>query len=247
MPDFHNRRKCNKCTCTKTGFLRCTKKNCPKKDKTLKLFRGIRIPRKHRLRPLREKTVRPPKRTEGQSQATFLDSSAEDVSGTSRPRRPLQEKTVRPPMDRSAEEHRGTNRPQRLSKNLKEFDKAFLDGEKCEPGVVYRSTDPPNVDTPGSSYRVDCNTCLCLANGNLHCGQMLCPSHDDVHRVKAKALLGQPCDDLDIIDKNLECVLCQCVHGTNVCHAKPNCEPSKKLEPIEEHLGKECTPGMIYK
>ncbi|XP_063388075.1 uncharacterized protein LOC134673961 [Cydia fagiglandana] len=101
--------------------------------------------------------------------------------------------------------------------------------------------------TPGSSYRLDCNTCLCLANGNLQCGQMFCPSHDDVHRVKAKALSGQPCDDLDIIDKNLECVICQCVGGTNICHAKPNCVPVKKHEPIEENSGKQCSPGMIYK
>ncbi|XP_048001231.1 uncharacterized protein LOC125238004 [Leguminivora glycinivorella] len=111
------------------------------------------------------------------------------------------------------------------------------------PVLKYRTS----ACTPGVSYRVDCNTCLCLSNGNLQCGPLLCPSHDDVHRSKAKHYSGLPCTDIDINDTNLECLFCQCIGGTNICDAKPNCVPSKKHDPIDIKSGKKCTIGMVYK
>ncbi|XP_061723754.1 uncharacterized protein LOC133529977 [Cydia pomonella] len=198
-PGVVYKKECNKCICSAKRLLRCTTMTCLSNDEIQKLFWRTRRPRRHRRRPLREKTVRPPKRAEGQAQVTFssssteeqprtrrprplqektvrpptrtegrtpfleaafLDSSAEDKSGTSRPRRPrrpLQEKTVHPPMD--AEKQTGMNRPRKLSNKVKEFDKAFLDGKKCEPGVVYRK---------------ECNKCSCTRERHLQCTTMTC-------------------------------------------------------------------------
>ncbi|XP_063369886.1 uncharacterized protein LOC134658207 [Cydia amplana] len=66
-------KECNKCTCSKNHLLRCTRMKCLSEDEALKLFEGIRRPRKHRRRPLPEKTVRPPIRTEGQTQVIVIE------------------------------------------------------------------------------------------------------------------------------------------------------------------------------
>lgn len=42
----------------------------------------------------------------------------------------------------------------------------------------------------GNAYRVDCNTCLCLADGNTLCGDQLCVSHEDMNSILAKERSG---------------------------------------------------------
>ncbi|XP_048001140.1 uncharacterized protein LOC125237941 isoform X2 [Leguminivora glycinivorella] len=116
---------------------------------------------------LREKTVRPQ-----------LGSSVEDETGMKNPRTPLRllEKTVRPIVASNDEEshevtrsrfrgpHRlreKTVRPRKLTHKAKEFDESFLNGKKCEPGVVYRR---------------ECNKCTCTEERHLQCTSMGCPN-----------------------------------------------------------------------
>lgn len=76
-------------------------------------------------------------------------------------------------------------------------DTPILGPEDVSPSIpesdFQKLTILPNEATKcvsGKTYRVDCNPCLCLSNGNLLCSKMLCLSIDDVNRIKASKASG---------------------------------------------------------
>ncbi|XP_026332766.1 uncharacterized protein LOC113239838 isoform X2 [Hyposmocoma kahamanoa] len=121
-------------------------------------------------------------------------------------------------------------------------------------------TSLPNEATKcvsGKTYRVDCNPCLCLANGNLLCSKMLCLSIDDVNRIKASKASGTPCSPLE--KTKVDCAQCTCVEGKMKCSPIPECFPTSLRRQLNTMSGSlrskialrleidTCIPNMIYK
>ncbi|XP_022818468.1 uncharacterized protein LOC111350967 isoform X1 [Spodoptera litura] len=78
---------------------------------------------------------------------------------------------------------------------------------------------------PGTTYKVDCNVCLCDEFLNLMCDKLLCVSYADVHKAEAIKKSGLPCNANDYMENMVlqsKCVECTC-NGTTHCVAKQNC------------------------
>ncbi|XP_048001281.1 uncharacterized protein LOC125238039 isoform X2 [Leguminivora glycinivorella] len=105
--------------------------------------------------------------------------------------------------------------------------------------------------TPGVVYRVDCDACVCLANKNLMCNDILCPSYYDINRIVAKEMSGSTCEVG--INKTNECISCPCIKGVLKCEALFDCIPSGRRglqsKPLDLDAKKKspCVKGMVYK
>ncbi|XP_068625244.1 uncharacterized protein [Battus philenor] len=104
---------------------------------------------------------------------------------------------------------------------------------------------------PGKLYLVDCNTCLCLDNGNLFCEKLLCLNQDEENTAKAKKWSGSPCKKGDDT-LSTRCIRCSCVNGATKCYPVLGCVMPKvqKLHgnsKIRLNLEEDCEPGAIYK
>ncbi|XP_063629417.1 uncharacterized protein LOC134800794 isoform X1 [Cydia splendana] len=106
--------------------------------------------------------------------------------------------------------------------------------------------------TPGVTYRVDCDACICLANKNLMCNDLLCPSYEDINRILAKEMTGNKC----ALGRNNtgECISCSCVKGILKCEAQSNCIPNGRRDfqyqpPLDLDVkeNRQCSKGMVYK
>ncbi|XP_063388008.1 pacifastin-like protease inhibitor cvp4 [Cydia fagiglandana] len=149
-------------------------------------------------------------------------------------------------------------------KDCKLADKPYINPEHIKPHTAaefYRLPPLPHTGTacrPGVTYRIDCNTCFCLESANLMCQHLLCPSYDDVYKLKAKEMTGKPCEANSTTS---DCLECECKAGKYKCEPKPNCRhtdgrrqlhgeyPSKHdrnfIDP--DRMKEKCEPGMVYK
>ncbi|KPJ04193.1 hypothetical protein RR46_07952 [Papilio xuthus] len=81
----------------------------------------------------------------------------------------------------------------------------------------------------GKIYLIDCNTCLCLDNGNLLCETLLCLNKDEENAVKAKKWSGIKCKNADdaLSDR---CIRCDCKNNITECRAVPGCAMPAKMK-----------------
>nr|XP_021198068.2 uncharacterized protein LOC110381956 isoform X1 [Helicoverpa armigera] len=114
---------------------------------------------------------------------------------------------------------------------------------------------------PGTTYKVDCNVCLCNEYQNLLCDKLLCVSFADIHRAEAVKKSGLPCNANDNAENSVlqsKCVQCSC-NGTTFCEAKGDCVAETEVmmrtynsrrngSRLTFDLNKEkCIPNHIYK
>ncbi|XP_035452448.2 uncharacterized protein LOC118277659 [Spodoptera frugiperda] len=108
---------------------------------------------------------------------------------------------------------------------------------------------------PGTTYKVDCNVCLCDEFQNLMCDKMLCVSFSDVHKAEAMQKSGLPCNSNDFTENMVlqsKCVECTC-NGTTFCVAKANC--ITEAETMQRSISgrrtfdmksEKCIPDKVY-
>ncbi|XP_053618248.1 uncharacterized protein LOC128679816 [Plodia interpunctella] len=130
-------------------------------------------------------------------------------------------------------------------------------GVKTDKIDITKLLELPNLSTkcdPGHTYKVDCNTCICLANKNLLCTHNFCLSIDDMNKVEARKRSGLPCSK-DV--KEDPCMICRCVDDKLTCEAVKKCQEQsrKRLHgaldssraPLSLTKGQDCIPGTVYK
>ncbi|KAF9420495.1 hypothetical protein HW555_003245 [Spodoptera exigua] len=109
---------------------------------------------------------------------------------------------------------------------------------------------------PGTTYKIDCNVCLCDEFQNLMCDKLLCISFADMHKAEAIKKSGLPCNNKDFTENMVlqsKCVECTC-NGTTYCVAKDNC--ISEAESLQRAHGSrrsfdinsgQCLPNHVYK
>ncbi|XP_049880371.1 uncharacterized protein LOC126376861 isoform X2 [Pectinophora gossypiella] len=109
--------------------------------------------------------------------------------------------------------------------------------------------------TPGKSYKVRCNRCICLANGNLLCENKLCASIAEINANTAWRYNGNTCKSDEDPPHPGDCITCKCEKKEFKCNPRPKCIPRKfnsasilkNVKHLEINSTMDCVPHMVYK